>query len=175
LKINDKIYKFIDIEFYFFNKHHKDGYVLEHKRKIGEFEAHKYGVDISLGNSKESYGGILIKALKDEDNNIIIKSKIKNTIINNLIISKNIISLVKKIKTTQYELIRTSRDKLGKIEVSKNKTNHYKSAKYRYVIYDSELFKSYKGKENILHNSDLDRSDIIDLLGYELKNNNMIQ
>lgn len=51
LVINNSRFSFIDIEFYYSTQQHKDEYALsiEHGRPKGEFEVHKYGVDISLG------------------------------------------------------------------------------------------------------------------------------
>lgn len=167
LKINDKIFQFIDIEFYFFNNIHKDGFTMSHNRKLGEFEAHRYGIDISLGNSNNSYGGILIKSLLHETR-IIPKSQIKNEIINNFQIGQNKIEISKKQNSTKTKLIQTERENLGKIDVAKNRIEKFKKSKYRFIVYDKETIRKLKGKESFLRKSNLTDLEIKELIGYKL-------
>ncbi len=167
LKINDKVFQFIDIEFYFFNNVHKDGFTMSHNRKLGEFEAHRYGIDISLGNSDNSYGGILIKSLLHETR-IISKSQIKNEIINNFQIGHNKIEISKKQRSTEKKLIQTERENLGIINVTKNRTERFKKGKYRFIVYDKETIRKLKGKESFLRKSNLAGVEIQELIGYKL-------
>jgi len=167
LKINDKIFQFIDIEFYFFSNVHKDGFTMNHNRKLGEFEAHRYGVDISLGNFNNTYGGILIKSLL-HGTRIISKSQIKNEIINNFQIGKNEIEISKKQKLTDVKLIQTERENLGKIDITINRSEKFKKGKYRFIISDKETIRRLKGKESFLKKSNLTSNEIQDLIGYRL-------
>lgn len=167
LKINDQIFQFIDIEFYFFSNVHKDGFTMSHNRKLGEFEAHKYGVDISLGNSNDSYGGILIKSLLHETR-IIPKSHIRNEIINNFQIGQNKIEINKKQNRTEKKLIQTERENLGKIDITKNRDEKFKKGKYRFIIFDKKIIGKIKGKESLLRKSNLTSSQIQKLIGYKI-------
>lgn len=167
LKINNKTFQFIDIEFYFFNNVHQDGFTMSHNKKLGEFEAHRYGIDISLGNSNDSYGGILIKSLLNETR-IISKSQIKNEIINNFIIGQNKIEISKKQNPTKKNLIRTERENLGKIDIAKNRVEKFKKEKFRFIIFDKEIIRKLKGKESLLRKSNLTNNEIQDLIGYRL-------
>lgn len=167
LKINGKVFQFIDVEFYFFCKVHKDGFTMNHIRNIGELEAHRYGIDISIGNSENSYGGILIKSLLDKTK-IISKSQIKNELINNFLIRQNEITINKKQNSTEIKLIQTERENLGKIDIGKNRTQEFKQEKYRYVVFDKEIIQKYKGKESLLRKSNLSCSEIQELIGYKL-------
>lgn len=167
LKINDKTYQFVDVEFYFFSNVHKDGFTMRHNKELGEFEAHRYGVDISLGNSKDAFGGILLKSLLS-GTRIISKSQIKNEIINNFQIGQNRIEIRKKQNSAEKKLIQTEREKLGKVDISKNKDERFKKAKYRFILTDKELFRKVKGKESLLRKSNLTSSQIQELIGYKL-------
>jgi hypothetical protein len=169
LKINDKIYQFIDLEFYFFCDSHEDRFTLEeHIKREGELEAHRYGVDISLGNSKDAYGGVLIRSLLYEDK-VIHKSHVKNEIINNLQFGNNNIEIVKKKNVKAANIIRTERENLGKIDVAKNRKEKFKKKKYRFVVFDENVIRKLKGKETLLRKSELSEDEIHKLIGYKLK------
>lgn len=70
LKVNDSEFRFTEIEFYYFIKGiHEDNITHEHKRKQGMWRAHNQGFDLTLSSTEDSYGGILIRGLKQESNN----------------------------------------------------------------------------------------------------------
>jgi hypothetical protein len=168
LVINNNEYQFIDIEFYYFCYTHIDGFTMIHEKPIGQIEAHKYGVDISLGNKPDCYGGILIKSLL-HNNKVISKSKIKNEIINGLQMNENIIKIKEKQKHSGYQLIETTRDNLGVIDSTNNRTFEFKNAKYRFIVSDRDIFSKISGKEKTLKSSDLSSEQIQKLLGYNLQ------
>ena len=68
LKVDDKKYNLIEIEFYFYDKeNHPDPYIYcnEKQKKCGEFYFHGSGMDITFGN-EICYGGILIRSIMKE-------------------------------------------------------------------------------------------------------------
>ena len=60
-------YNIVEIEFYFYNSNHKDKTVHKHNLEAGIWRAHYSGLDITFkgGDKNSSYGGILIRGLKD--------------------------------------------------------------------------------------------------------------
>ena len=69
LKVDDKKYNLIEIEFYFYDKeNHPDPYIYcnEKQKECGEFYFHGSGMDITFGNGK-CYGGILIRSIMNEE------------------------------------------------------------------------------------------------------------
>lgn len=69
LKFENKIYNFVEIEFYFYDKEkHPDPYVHmdEDQLESHKFYPHGSGIDLSFGNGR-FYGGILIRSIKEED------------------------------------------------------------------------------------------------------------
>lgn len=122
LVINNSRFSFIDIEFYYSTQQHKDEYAIsiEHSRPKDEFEVHKYGVDISLGNSADEKGGILIRGLYDEiKKQPISKAQVLRTIYNQFNQGENHFALVQE-KAQWSEIFKSKRMHLGKAE-GKNK------------------------------------------------------
>jgi hypothetical protein len=69
LKVDDKKYNLIEIEFYFYDKeNHPDPYIYcnEKQKECGKFYFHGSGMDITFGNGK-CYGGILIRSIMNEE------------------------------------------------------------------------------------------------------------
>ena len=69
LKVDDKKYNLIEIEFYFYDKeNHPDPYIYcnEKQKECGEFYFHGSGMDITFGNGI-CYGGILIRSIMNEE------------------------------------------------------------------------------------------------------------
>lgn len=169
IKINDSIYSLIDIEVYYWNKKHPDDYTrgVEHNRKQGELEVHRYGIDISLGNKKdEDFGGILICGLYDVKNKKVIgKSLISRTLFNSLTIGDNTIELVTH-ENKWTEVFKSKRLHLGAAN-NENKEK-YLDSYYKFLAKETSLFKNqkYKDKEKIFRNSDLNETE--DLLGYNI-------
>ena len=68
LKVDDKKYNLIEIEFYFYDKeNHPDPYIYcnEKQKECGEFYFHGSGMDITFGNGI-CYGGILIRSIMNQ-------------------------------------------------------------------------------------------------------------
>lgn len=70
LKIHESRYRICEIEFYFKSETHQDNFTHGHlqQMKSGCWYFHGSGVDITFG-SANSYGGILIRAILNLDNN----------------------------------------------------------------------------------------------------------
>ena len=59
IRINDFVFSLIDLEIYYWQEKHQDDFAkgVNHNKAIGELEAHRYGIDISLGNTyKDDFG-----------------------------------------------------------------------------------------------------------------------
>ena len=73
LKVDDKKYNLIEIEFYFYDKeNHPDPYIYcnEKQKECGKFYFHGSGMDITFGNGI-CYGGILIRSIMNEEDEYI--------------------------------------------------------------------------------------------------------
>lgn len=166
LKINENKFHFFDIEFYYFHPTHKDGYALPHTTSAGELRAHQFGIDISLGFTDISWGGILIRGLILNDT-LYKKSEVRGQIMNSFRMGKNEMEFITK-PDLKLEPFRSVRCKLGKLDTVYNKTQEMIDAKYRYVIKESKYL--INGKEELLANSDLPLDIQDQLRGYKLKN-----
>ena len=58
-------YRLLEIEFYYYNKNHKDIVTMSRTEKAGMWWLHNWGVDISFNSKQEGdfYGGILIRSI----------------------------------------------------------------------------------------------------------------
>ena len=169
LVINNSRFSFIDIEFYYSTQQHKDDFALsiEHNRPKGEFEVHKYGVDISLGNSADEKGGILIRGLYDEvKKQAIPKAQVLRTIYNQFNQGENHFALIQE-KTRWSDIFKSKRMHLGKSEGESKE--RYVDTFYRFLAKDKGIFKSYPDKELILKNPNLTEKEIEELIGYKLR------
>ncbi len=66
LNVNNILYRFTDLEFYFYQKGiHEDIYAHNHSEqlKFGKWYFHASGIDITIGNENGIYGGILIRGI----------------------------------------------------------------------------------------------------------------
>jgi len=167
IKINDNIFSFVDLEVYFWHINHKDGYTMKHDREYGELEAHRYGIDISLGNKKDKeFGGILICGLYDKQNKEVIKkSKVQKVLINSLQISNNMIEFVNS-ENRWDRTFRSVRKNLGEPDSKEKKA--FFEIRYKFLAYNKDIFKEYEGKEKIIKNSDLNDEEKEELLGYKI-------
>lgn len=166
IQINDSVFSIVDLEAYYWHGLHQDEYAngVKHKKQIGELEAHRYGIDISLGNSKEAgLGGLLISGIYDHNEKRVIQNPMLwRTLFNQLILGNN------KIKIISYanrwtEVFKSTRINLGNADTD-NKKEFVDSA-YKYLAKDSDIFVGYKGKEVIFKTSNLTNKEIAKLLG----------
>ena len=68
ISVNERTYHLSEIEFYYFSDKHPDPYVHKHdnQKQIGLWYFHNAGQDFTFG-SDGNYGGILIRAVRDEN------------------------------------------------------------------------------------------------------------
>jgi len=167
--VNESKFSFIDIEVYYWHNNHPDKYAegVTHSRPFGEFEMHRYGIDLSLGNQENvEFGGVLIRGLWDlQEDRVIKKPEVVRTIFNNFTLGNNRFELIKE-KTPWNDIFRSKRLNLG--EPDEDKTIYF-DALYKFMAKDSSLFNNYPDKETIFKNSDLSDKEINDFLGYNLK------
>ena len=169
IRINDRTFSLIDIEVYFWHNNHQDDFAkgVNHDKAKGELEAHRYGIDISLGNKKGvEFGGILICGLFDNQNKTTIeKSLVQRTLFNSLKISYNTIEFVEK-QNDWTKTFRSKRNNLGNAD-SYNKRK-YAHSLYKFLARDNSVFTKYKGKEMLFKNSELSDKEVKELLGYSI-------
>lgn len=167
--VNKSKFSLIDIEIYYWHNFHKDDYAkgIKHTRPYGDFELHRYGIDISLGNAKNNdFGGILIRGLYDIDKKeVLSKSKVVRSIFNKLVQGSNHFELVKE-KTPWESTFNSKRLNLGQSD-NPNKSE-YINMPYKFLAKDPILFETYPDKEIILRESNLNESETKSLLGYNL-------
>jgi hypothetical protein len=170
IKINDNTFSLIDIEVYYWHKNHQDDFAkgVNHDKEFGELEAHRYGIDISLGNNKNlGFGGILICGLFDNQKNIPIeKPLVHRTLFNSLKMLDNTIEFVPQ-QNVWTNVFRSKRNNLG-IADNENKRK-YADSFYKFLASNSSIFSNYRGKETIFKNSELSDQKIKELLGYSIK------
>ena len=65
IQTTDGNFRLLEIEFYFYNKYHKDIVTMSRTEKAGMWWLHNWGVDISFNSKQEGdfYGGILIRSI----------------------------------------------------------------------------------------------------------------
>ncbi len=131
LRVNDKIYSFTEIEFYFFlDGLHEDNSTHEHNYNQGLWRFHSQGIDITFQSTDKSDGGILIRGINIEDQFINGPKRVLETIFRNF---------APVTKTHQsFGLIPGSANHTGTIfkvarhGLSNKQDNIYKSEPYRY-------------------------------------------
>ncbi len=167
--VNQSVYSIIDVECYYYHSNHPDEYAkgVNHNRPIGEFEMHRYGIDLSLGNNQGvDFGGILICGLYDlNKQNVINKSHVVRELFNQLRQGSNIFELID-LPSPWTNVLKSKRLHLGKAEGLKE---DYEKELYKFCAFSSEIFKKYPNKEHILRESDLKDDEIFELLKYKLK------
>ncbi len=170
ISINDSLFSLIDLEVYYWHDLHQDDYArgVKHLKPKGEFEAHRYGIDLSLGNQLDiEFGGILICGLYDiKTKRVLSKTEVKNTLFNQFNLGDNKFELVTS-KTPWNATFKSQRMNLGNAK-SDNHTR-FENSFYKFIAKDAILFKNYKGKETIFRNSDLANDEIEKMVGYKLK------
>jgi len=135
LKINDSLFSFTEIEFYFFYKGiHEDNATHIHDYNQGLWRSHSQGLDITFQWSEISDGGILIRGLKSDNKSdkeyVNGPRRIVETIFKNFNPVTSIqqqFGLVPKNENESLEIFKTGRHGLSNTQV-----NSFKDEPYRY-------------------------------------------
>jgi hypothetical protein len=169
ISVDDYLFSFIDIEFYYHHENHHDGYTMKHTRPKGELEIHRYGIDLSLGKTGEDgYGGILLCGLYDPQKSLPIpKPQVIRELFNQIKVGENKLELVE-FKSPWNDVFKSKRQNLGDPGNDPNKQDYVNSL-YKYFAKDERILKDYKGKEAILRSSELSEEEIEKLIKYKLK------
>lgn len=133
LRVNEDLYSFTEIEFYFFHEGvHEDISTHEHDYKEGQWRLHSQGLDITFQSTDKQDGGILIRGLKKDGEYINGPKRATTAIFKSLgdvTSTHKEFGLTKKPEATNEEIKRTSRHGL-----SDKQKNGYKNEPYRYFI-----------------------------------------
>lgn len=160
LMINDSPCRICEIEFYYYSNDHCDSYTHAHLDQLhwskwyfhrfnnGTYKnGHYKGVDISIGDGKDSRGGILIRSIYDPIDNIFIEGpcKVVNHILEKYLvnsISEFVDNQMLSVIENQYNLILKdcepgeNQEKIfiGRRIGLSDKYPEFRDLKYRYVI-----------------------------------------
>ncbi|MBA3647810.1 MAG: hypothetical protein H0W62_04540 [Chitinophagales bacterium] len=167
LTLNDRGYRFLDLEFYYHCPLHPDTFSNKHQEVAGKLRAHDYGVDISLGADNECFGGVLLKGLIRSDSKVFSKPQILKELFNCLHVGTNIIELKQITDSNEIRYFKTIREFTGTPGTEDRKS--FSTKKYRYIANSKEYFKSVKRKEYTIKHSNLSLEEQRALLGYSLR------
>jgi len=167
LLINKKKFRIAEIEIYYRSKNHDDTYVHcdEDQLKYGYFYFHKYkngtykngtwkGMDITFGNGKDIYFGILIRSIYDIKNDTIVEGpcKVVNKILElynvdtiNNFTNNNMINIFKNDKN--FILVKQKNNNkiyMGTRIGLSDKNLYFKNKIYRFVIFNNKIKKNRK-------------------------------
>lgn len=67
----ERTYNFLEIEFYYYNHNHPDTTTYKRNMPAGQWHTHLSGIDVTFKSNNESYGGILIRSIIDNEGNVI--------------------------------------------------------------------------------------------------------
>ncbi len=169
LKISNEYFRIVEIEYYFYSSIHPDTKTLPRQTTKCDLWEHKYGFDICFDSDNNSYGGILIRSIKDIKNNNFFNNP-KKVYYHLLNICKNYNLKFNDIeicfhnidyKYNENEPIKTNRI------IKKTKDYDFFDKPYRHII---ELTKEnkIKKKENVAINI-VEKDARFNFLGYDLK------
>ncbi|MDR2947589.1 MAG: hypothetical protein LBV71_00115 [Prevotella sp.] len=130
LYINDKVFRFTEIEFYYYNEEfHPDKYTHEHSLKEGQWRFHNQGIDITF-NSDDNLqidGGILIRGVLLDKKYINGPRKIITAFFEAFgNITDNTNFILKSSEKRDVEIIKTFRQLPNKIEYPIYHEKHYR-------------------------------------------------
>lgn len=169
LKVKDKYFRFVEIEFYLYDSEHKDEYVHRspnqklwnkwyfHKKGESYKEGTFKGLDMTFGDDSR-YFGILIRSIYDIENNVVIEGScnivkrifkeyncenVKDFIKQNEVLDMN----NNRKDLTVKRLFKSFEDTIytgSRIGLS-DKYPEFKDKKYRFLIFKDKIKKGKKG------------------------------
>lgn len=139
--VSEELFNIYEIEFYFFNKNHKDPCVHPHKLKDGQWRVHYSGIDITFnGQNPTSYGGILIRSIGNKEKTIFGPLRVQTTLLTGGSINgSDGIKLIKLDKPNSINKLATSTRCGVNIAID--------FGKEKYCYFNSELLKDVKRKD----------------------------
>ena len=177
LQVNNALFRFTEIEFYYNCPEHKDEFTHAHEMETGRWRFHNQGFDITL-KGETGYGGILIrgvnnslKALGDEQKYVNGPRRVLFEIFKHLApveTTKNKLGIVDTERLTT-KVFETYREGLGETEHTHQLTGKsFKEIDYRFIV-EPQRFdkKQFSGAEKIarrFNNAEL----AFAFLGYKL-------
>ncbi len=175
LNAGNKSYRICELEFYYESDSHKDPYIHGNdlQMKFGKWYFHGSGLDLTFG-SEGNHRSILIRAIYDLDNFQYIYGPVKSVteLLSNLPgiyggdFTLQLVPDTKgKIKNEDKIIFEAPRVGLNK---EKDSSGRFYENKYRFFVMPK---KSHKDKETVFKNSGLSETEINEILGYKLKNN----
>ncbi len=159
LKINDSLFTFTELEFYFFKYEiHEDNATHERKHETtqGSWRFHPQGLDIEFSTTEDSDGGILLRGIKSDNEFINGPKRVLEMIfrkMNPVAEIHNKFGLVPSLKKQNAKIYKTFRHGL-----SKSQDNDFKGAFYRYYTDIEQWDKKHLSaaeKERVKSNSEL--------------------
>ncbi len=174
LVVNNAVYDFSEVEFYYHSNNHKDPYVHKDNMQLtnGQWYFHGSGIDITFGEKRDIYGGILIRGIKK------IKPSTK-FYSGPLVVAKEIFQQLgsiefgdHKIGLRKKEVARVITNDFGqstRINLPNKKENDFRNKKYRFITY-IHVEHPFKEKTVVAKNLKLanPQIDIIEKFGYKI-------
>ena len=174
LVVNNAVYGFSEIEFYYHSNNHEDPYVHKDNMQLtnGQWYFHGSGIDITFGEKSETFGGILIRGIK--------RIKPSSQFYSGpLVVAKEIFQQLGDVEFGNHKIglrkKKESRDinndfaQSTRINLPKNKENDFRNEFYRFITYiQSEHH--FKEKTVVAKNlkSANPQIDIIEKFGYKI-------
>ncbi|MDJ1503602.1 hypothetical protein [Xanthocytophaga agilis] len=140
LRVNDDLYSFTEIEFYFFKTSiHEDYATHEHEYEGYQWRGHAQGLDMTFEATEDSDGGILIRGLRKDNVGTSASEKYTNgprRVVTLLFKSLGLVYLVSKQFGLQPKPQQTAEviHKVKRHGLSAGQKNDYLDALYRYCI-----------------------------------------
>lgn len=164
--INGDKYELMDIELYYKGPSSDDKHTHQHDFPHGLFRAHAAGIDLTLRESKLYFGGVLIKGVYKNDNDIFNKNfDVNYEIMKSLQKPGNGVKWEKQVPVLNNDIVGTNRVNLGAGD------DTTKDKPWRYVLNNPLYIKEMPGKERFVReNSEYFKGEHIKkYLGYSIE------
>jgi len=169
LCVDNESFRFIEIEFYYYSDKHPDTYTYRKKEQLehGRWYDHSSGIDLTFGDEKSNYGGVLIRGIKNLKNEkYISKPLIIKEIITKAWISKNIFSNLEASTLKEEMYI-----KVRRVNLNPNKNPLFYNKSYRYII-EYNIHHKFADKERALYDlystQLMEKEQVFSILGYKI-------
>lgn len=174
LVVNEAIFRFTELEFYYFSESHPDGFTHLHSEEAGKWRFHNSGLDITLRGSA-GYGGILIRGIRryqhKEESYINGPRRVLFEIGKylNVVTAPDNSFGIRKSDRLDIELFQTYREGLGQPVQGCPEPDKFREARYRFLIAPHNFQPGHlAGKEKIARSFN-DPEQSLRFLKYELK------